>query len=214
MTDTTNPQAAWPSAVRDAFWTAVNAPTYDESTAATLAFAQLLTALAAASVPASAPTDGSVREQLLDALDFAYCRGLGYGTPEELLAAYDAAVLPAPADRAAILREAADWFDRYDVDSARELRRLADAVPQPAPPVEHCIHDRTVHHTHHKQAPVTGCPWCTTATSTEASACGPTPDQCDAETGEPCAKHEMEQSHNEGDHSLCRPADCEVLRQS
>lgn len=42
-----------------------------------------------------------------------------------------AAVLPAPTDRAAILREAAAWFDRYDVDSARELRRMADEAQQP-----------------------------------------------------------------------------------
>jgi hypothetical protein len=48
----------------------------------------------------------------------------------------------------------------------------------------------------------------------EANVCGPAPDQCDAETGEPCAKHEIERSHIEGDHSLCRSADCEVLRQS
>ncbi|MFF2100917.1 hypothetical protein [Streptomyces sp. NPDC058202] len=48
----------------------------------------------------------------------------------------------------------------------------------------------------------------------EAGVCGPAPDQCDAETGEPCAKHEIERSHIEGDHSLCRSADCEVLRQS
>ena len=34
--------AHWSQAVTDAFWTAVNAPTYDESTAATLALAQLL----------------------------------------------------------------------------------------------------------------------------------------------------------------------------
>jgi hypothetical protein len=126
------------------------------------------------------------------------------------------AVLPAPADRAAILRDAADAYDaiiskstgkeadpRYWQgvhDVAVGLRALADAVPvsgpggaadetqascpgvetqpnrcscdcegcrhncaahqpavEPAPPVEHCIHDRTVHRTHHKQ-PVTGCP--------------------------------------------------------
>jgi hypothetical protein len=48
-----------------------------------------------------------------------------------------------------------------------------DAQPEPAPPVEpapsveHCIHDRTVHRTHHKTAPVTGCPWCTTASAAE-----------------------------------------------
>ncbi|MCX4405918.1 MULTISPECIES: hypothetical protein [unclassified Streptomyces] len=34
--------ADWPPAVCDAFWTAVNAPTYGESAAATLAFAQML----------------------------------------------------------------------------------------------------------------------------------------------------------------------------
>lgn len=34
--------AEWSPAVRDAFWTAVNAPTYEESAASTLAFAQLL----------------------------------------------------------------------------------------------------------------------------------------------------------------------------
>jgi hypothetical protein len=149
-----------------------------------------------------------------------------------------AAVLPAPADRAAIraaaLREAADFVGNDDdcgcggCDTclprklAAELRRLADVVPvsgpggaadetrqrectasisgdclreaesetacdteagecvhggrpareaqqpEPVPPVEHCIHDRTVHRTHHKLAPVTGCPWCTAATSTEA----------------------------------------------
>jgi hypothetical protein len=44
--------ADWPPAVRAAFWTAVNAPTYDESAAATLAFAQLLTA------PATPPSSG------------------------------------------------------------------------------------------------------------------------------------------------------------
>jgi hypothetical protein len=53
-------------------------------------------------VPAPAPTDGSVREQLLDALDFAYCQGLGYATPEELVAAYDATLLPAPTDQTAL----------------------------------------------------------------------------------------------------------------
>jgi hypothetical protein len=58
--------------------------------------------LAAVPVPASAPTDGSIREQLLRTLDFAYCQGLGYTTPEELVAAYDATRLPAPADRAAL----------------------------------------------------------------------------------------------------------------
>jgi hypothetical protein len=138
--------------------------------------------------PTPQPT---IREQLLNALDFSYCQGLGYGTPEELVAAYDATLLPptdeaalrdriaaaidgvftrwqtglgnqrpqdairdavlavltAPTDRAAILREAADWFDRYDVDSARELRRLAHEAQQPEtqalrmPRCPRCIHD-------------------------------------------------------------------------
>lgn len=35
--------------------------------------------------------------------------------------------------------------------------------------------------------------------------CGPVPDQCDAESGEPCAKHEREQAHTEGDHTFCGP---------
>ncbi|MFC7983842.1 hypothetical protein [Streptomyces sp. NPDC057336] len=45
-----------------------------------------------------------LREQLLDALDFSYCQGLGYATPEELLTAYDAS--RAPGDWDALVREA------------------------------------------------------------------------------------------------------------
>jgi hypothetical protein len=33
--------------------------------------------------------------------------------------------------------------------------------------------------------------------------CGPTPDQCNAESGEPCAGHEREQAHADGEHELC-----------
>jgi hypothetical protein len=47
----------------------------------------------------------------------------------------------------------------------------------------------------------------------EETACGPAPDECDVD-GEPCANHEREQSHAEGDHSLCRRSECEVIRQS
>ncbi|MEV4227287.1 hypothetical protein AB0J81_09285 [Streptomyces bobili] len=49
-----------------------------------------------------------LRAQLLDALDFAYCQGLGYDTPEALLDAYDAACgvpVPPPADQTAPLAE-------------------------------------------------------------------------------------------------------------
>jgi len=35
--------------------------------------------------------------------------------------------------------------------------------------------------------------------------CGPAPDACDAEAGEPCANHEREQAHTEGEHCFCGP---------
>jgi hypothetical protein len=35
--------------------------------------------------------------------------------------------------------------------------------------------------------------------------CGPAPDMCDAEAGEPCANHEREQAHAEGEHCFCGP---------
>ncbi|MGW1135808.1 hypothetical protein [Streptomyces griseoluteus] len=57
------------------------------------------------SPPPDHAADGSIREQVLDALDFSYCQGLGYSTPEELLAAYDAsraAVVAPPPGRAAL----------------------------------------------------------------------------------------------------------------
>lgn len=33
--------------------------------------------------------------------------------------------------------------------------------------------------------------------------CGPVPDRCDAEAGEPCGFHEREQAHAEGEHCFC-----------
>ncbi|MFC7817598.1 hypothetical protein ACFUTR_23490 [Streptomyces sp. NPDC057367] len=90
-----------------------------------------------------------LREQLLDALDFSYCQGLGYATPEELLAAYDAS--RAPGDWDALVREAdqlrrdgaalharAEGIDRQlaalrqqvaaPVDRAAVLREAADKL--------------------------------------------------------------------------------------
>jgi hypothetical protein len=57
-------------------------------------------ALAEPAAAPSAPADADLRDQVLHALDFSYCNGIGYETPEQLLDAYDAhqAVLPAPAD--------------------------------------------------------------------------------------------------------------------
>jgi hypothetical protein len=40
---------------------------------------------------------------------------------------------------------------------------------------------------------------------TDTSPCGPVPDSCDAEAGDPCANHEREQAHVEGEHAFCGP---------
>jgi hypothetical protein len=47
-------------------------------------------------------------------------------------------------------------------------------------------------------------PAATTAADT-GGGCGPAPDQCDAEAGEPCANHEREQAHTEGERCFCGP---------
>ncbi|RZE89156.1 hypothetical protein [Streptomyces sp. SCA2-2] len=76
------------------------------------------------------PAD-DLRAELLHALDFAYCSGVGYETPEQMLDAYDAARAaerPAPTSPAAVLRDAADRLDRLGLRdlATRELRRMAD----------------------------------------------------------------------------------------
>ncbi|MEU9670365.1 hypothetical protein AB0E25_33290 [Streptomyces bobili] len=61
-----------------------------------------------AAVPVPPPAGTDHRAQLLDALDFAYCQGLGYDTPEALLDAYDVSrgvSVPPPADQTAPLAE-------------------------------------------------------------------------------------------------------------
>lgn len=104
------------------------------------------------------------RAQLLDALDFAYCQGLGYDSPEALVAAYDAACgvsVPPPADQTATLRavvarigQMADYWEqrlpevirtpavvsaiRAALEPAEVLRRMA-AEEQPAKP-DRCPH--------------------------------------------------------------------------
>lgn len=58
-----------------------------------------------AAAPVPPPTQTDRRAQLLDALDFAYCQGLGYDTPEALLDAYDVSrgvPVPPPADQTAL----------------------------------------------------------------------------------------------------------------
>ena len=166
MTDPTTETARalpadWSPAVRDALWTAVNAPTYDESAAATLAFAQLL------AVPAAVPPvdraalrdriAASMREHYLstnrdeaDADGNLPCRCGDWREPgaevddendwDAHLADAVLAVLPEPADRAAVLLEAAEAVIKWSgqqigvhvptVDAiAAELRRLAGETP-------------------------------------------------------------------------------------
>ncbi|WP_406123054.1 hypothetical protein OHQ89_12665 [Streptomyces canus] len=80
---TTNPQppAYWSPALKDAFWTAVNAPTYDESAAATLAFAQLLTA-ASAVVAVAVPPTGQTAETDAPVKQRADCTELEWAEQE------------------------------------------------------------------------------------------------------------------------------------
>jgi len=168
--------------------------------------------------------------------------GLQHAQIRSLLAEHLARVLPAafaalepavpPADRAAVLREAAEaieaeqareeateWAQQGELDheteigggyvrhSAALLRRLAvEAQPEASPlggrktgtafsPGEGV----------HGQDPYydgTETPQPDTETETP---CGPAPDTCDAEAGEPCANHEREQAHAEGEHCFCGP---------
>jgi hypothetical protein len=128
------PPAHWSEALQGAFWTAVNAPTYEESTAATLAFAQLLTA----------PADrAALRDRIAEALyererpprdphwpkAFAADREVFEAMADAVLA-----VLPSTVDRAAVLRKAADFFRGLHAtgttitaqEAEAELRRMAD----------------------------------------------------------------------------------------
>ncbi|MEH0542960.1 hypothetical protein QA802_07725 [Streptomyces sp. B21-105] len=126
----------------------------------------------AAVVPSAAETTNratsdAVREQLLAALDFAYCQGLGYDTPEALLAAYDATQpVPPPADRATLRDRIADTVMPFllnfsDEESARinaaevATALLAD-VPAPAP-VCICGHSKQQHFEDACITEITGC---------------------------------------------------------
>ncbi|CAL9369780.1 hypothetical protein [Streptomyces sp. enrichment culture] len=84
-------------------------------------------------VPSAVPSAETLREQLLHAIDFPYCQMLGYGTPEELLAAYDAS-RTSTTDPAALRDRIAAAVVRlhesgglYALD-AGEDGRIADAV--------------------------------------------------------------------------------------
>jgi len=75
-------------------------------------------------------TPDSVREQLLDALDFAYCQGIGYSTPEELLATYETARWGALIEEADRLRRAGAALHAQ----AEEVDERVDALRQAAAP--------------------------------------------------------------------------------
>lgn len=93
--------------------------------------------LAAPAVPVAgagqAADQAGLREQLLDALDFAYCRGLGYATPEDLLGAYETsrwAALVGEADR--LRREGAALNARVEqVDDQVNTLRRAVVLSEP-----------------------------------------------------------------------------------
>lgn len=71
-------------------------------------------------------TPAEIREQLLHALDFAYCQGIGFSTPEELLAAYDAsrttaavsAAVAPPTNQTALRDRIAQALAREDAHNA------------------------------------------------------------------------------------------------
>lgn len=140
------------------------------------------------------------------------------------------AVLPQPVDRAAVLREAATIVRSMDSDYALQeaaehldglaveedeereaqahLDQLADELaaaiascpgrelsPNPCRcPCYGCKH----HCGAHDPSGVA-----VEAQQQTETPCGPTPDQCDPETGEPCDVHETERAHAEGDHEHC-----------
>jgi len=154
----------------------------------------------------------------------------------------------APADRAAVLREAADAItevieadrtysprrsnDRAALGGAREIvlnlidkpSRMADEAQQPARPgftvedfarmaagadviagraqlpFDQLPAEEQERHRHAARTLLNRAD-----ETQQPEACGPAPDQCDAEAGEPCANHEREQAHAEGEHCFCGP---------
>lgn len=107
------------------------------------------------------------------------------------------------ADRAAVLREAADDLAAAFGDpmakhigaiAAGWLRRRAREVE--GEQTGRVLDERVAAA---KEQPVA--PW------------GPAPDGCNAETGEPCTNHDREQAHADGEHAFCGP-ECAEARQA
>jgi hypothetical protein len=128
-----NPQqtpAHWSQAVKDAFWTAVNAPTYDESAAATLAFAQMLPAVS----PPLATDRATLHDRIADAL-YAHSHP-GWATRyadldrderETYLARASAVLAVLPTDLAQTIEHRDYWHQEAMCATARivELERAA-----------------------------------------------------------------------------------------
>lgn len=177
---------------------------------------------AAAGVVSAAPDQADLRQRIAEALrphaslggtppryELPYFDGSTPGLPriagwkplDEVVAALSA-MLPPPADRAAVLREAAaaieaehareettEWAQYGELDheteigggyvraSAALLRRLADEAQQQA--------------------------------DTETRTPCDQPNACDPDTGELCATHEEEQAHADGEHEHCGVT-CEI----
>jgi len=126
----------------------------------------------------------------------------------EVLDAPATAVLPASIDRAAVLPEPTDddverlgqWlWDNCSEDERTGLlsddpRRIA-AMALRWPELRRVAAVSAPADTGHDD-------------SETPTPCGPAPSQCDAEAGEPCADHEREQAHAEGEHAFCG-AECE-----
>ncbi|MFE0470544.1 hypothetical protein ACFW2V_02860 [Streptomyces sp. NPDC058947] len=86
------------------------------------------------------PAAETLRDQILHALDFAYCQGIGYQSPEELLAAYDASRTP-PAEQTAFrdrirraICEAEGFMWNEELLEPDEYGEVADAVLAVLPP--------------------------------------------------------------------------------
>lgn len=83
----------------------------------------------------------TVREQLLNAIDFSYCQTLGYGTPEGLLAAYEASRTQTVDDSAVealsdtlydALYAITPFAEKYFADEGEGLRNAVRAVLEQA----------------------------------------------------------------------------------
>ncbi|MFE7077893.1 hypothetical protein ACFU96_48250 [Streptomyces sp. NPDC057620] len=111
------------------------------------------------------------------------------------------------------LEEQAVWQD-YLLRAAAVLAVLPNAVEAAAPAAAEerptsgtCPHCKRWYVTSEPGAHERTCPVkaATEEQPESETPCGPTPDACDGEAGEPCANHEREAAHAEGEHCFCGP---------